>query len=58
VIANQDFGFTPQQTLDMGWSLLQNMFEEYNSMMSKDNNEESSSISELSKIKGLKINRR
>jgi len=55
VLANQNFGFTPEQTLNMGWTLLQNMLEEYNSLMNGDKKQEDASLGELSKIPGVKI---
>ena len=52
MVANSNFGFTPEYTMSMGWTLLQNMLVEYSSMNNTEDETKGNEISVNGVIRG------
>lgn len=55
MIANYNFGFTPEYALSMGFTLLTNMLAEYTSLMNVDNNEKQDKFNVQQDMQGIVI---
>ena len=55
MIANYNFGFTPEYTLSMGFTLLTNMLAEYTSLMNVDTDEKQGKFKVKQEMQGIVI---